>query len=144
MKEYKLGHLTIGYEPFQRGHRIFVRDAEEAIFFPDQGDEERTKVRTAMLASMIERVPVAQLAAMGIADGLGAALEGAQDAVKEHRDQVALLAIENGEFRAKIRSLKEALLKRVMVWNDPQRDYKLCDLCSTPEVKGHTPECILA
>jgi hypothetical protein len=146
MKEYRLGNLTIGYEPFGGNHRIYVKceDLQEAIFFPDQGDEERAKVRASMLASIIERVPVKELAAMGIGDALGAALEGAQDVVKEHRDQVATLALENGNLRSKIRALKEALGKRVLVWNDPVRDYLLCDLCSSPETRGHDPKCILA
>lgn len=40
--------------------------------------------------------------------------------------------------------LREALKKRVMIWDSHERDYILCDLCSTPESKGHKEECVLA
>lgn len=50
--------------------------------------------------------------------------------------QIDRLNLQNDELR-------KALWKRVRVWNDPERDYMLCDLCSKPEVEGHAPSCIL-
>jgi hypothetical protein len=40
--------------------------------------------------------------------------------------------------------LREALKKRVMIWDSHERDYILCDLCSNAESQGHKQECVLA
>lgn len=45
----------------------------------------------------------------------------------------------------KIDALKKALWLRSRVWDDPaDRNYWLCDLCSSPEAEGHRPHCVLA
>lgn len=41
--------------------------------------------------------------------------------------------------------LRKALLDRVMVWEDPHtRDFRLCDLCSSPDGEKHKASCVLA
>lgn len=43
-----------------------------------------------------------------------------------------------------IASLRAALEERIWVWNDPEREYLLCDLCSSPRIEGHRDSCPMA